>query len=180
MSKKSSKTSSQKQSDYFIKWIVNTSSGKTNHPIQKEFRVARGRHTTLTDKINRRYSKLQKIREEYDSVVALLTSDIKKFSVELEKADKVYFDFLKDVELNPIIMYSQGRDNLYIVGKIWWYSRKGFGVQRGIEQIKKKGFKEYYRFNLGRMDTNELSEEELREKCKGKFYEKMIGKPLSQ
>lgn len=183
MSKKSS-VSSQKQSEYFIEWAVNVSSGKSNHPIQKVFRNARGRHTTLTDKINRRYMKLQKIREEYETAVSLWdkqhSDDIKRFTVELKQADKIYLDFLEKTELNPIIMYSQGRDKLYIVGKIWWYSRKGFGVQRGIEQIKKKGIKQYYRFNLGRMDSNELSEEELKEECKERFYEKMIGKPIER
>jgi flagellar biosynthesis regulator FlaF len=163
--------------NYQINWMSKVIKGVDAHQVSTEMRRKIGELFTKRRMIELRKNKI----EDSEKIIQANQSNIEKWNSEIDECrfrEKQLLMELssdkKSIQVNPIILYNQGRDKKYVHGKVWWFE-KGFGVKKGDvgDRVKmKSGMKKYHRFHLGSMDWN-LSEDEWKNECLRRFYIKM-------
>jgi len=186
---KSKKVSAKKKQKYNIDYLTRLSNKPTSHPVFDELRVTIGKKGTLERMLIKRKNRIEEAELE-----------IRQMNLELNKVKKGLRQLQKKLEINPIIMYNQGRDKKYVIGKVWWFKRGGFGVRKGVQvgenqkgekqKYTTTGLMEYSRYNLGRVEESDeqycrdkfgedwedmlMTEDDWKDVCRGKFVEKML------
>jgi|TARA_Y100000310_G_scaffold340719_1_gene437501 hypothetical protein len=176
---KSKKVSLQKKQKYKIDYLTKLSNKPTSHPVFEELRVTLGKKGTLERMVVKRQDRIESAELE-----------IRQMNLELNKIKRELLKLQKKLEINPVIMFNQGRGKKYVVGKVWWFKRGGFGIKKGKKSDTEQkynitGRMKYYTYHLGKMEESEeewcknqfgsdwkeciLTEDDWKDVCRGKF-----------
>ena len=181
---KSKKVSAKSKQKYNIDYLTKLSNKPTSHPVFEELRVTLGRKGTLERMVTKRQERIEEAELE-----------VRQYNLELNKIKRDLRQLQKKLEINPVIMFNQGRGKKYVVGKIWWFKKGGFGVRKGIQSDSQQkytttGKMKYHRYHLGKMEESEevfckdkfgddwqdmiMTEDDWKDVCRGKFVEDML------
>ena len=186
MSKKVSPKTKQKNN---IEYLTKLSNKPTSHPVFEELRVTLGKKGTLERKIIKRKERIEQAELE-----------IRQTTLELNNVVKELRLLQKNLEIEPVIMFNQGRDKKYVIGKVWWFKRGGFGVRKGIQvgdnekgekqKFTTRGMMKYYVYHLGKMIEGDeqyckdeygedwkdeiMTEKDWKDVCRNKFVNDML------
>ena len=160
-------------------YLTKLSNKPTSHPVFEELRVTLGKKGTLERMVVKRKDRIE-----------LAELEIRQMNLELNKIKRDLNQLQKKLEINPIIMYNQNRGKKYVVGKVWWFKRGGFGVKKGKKSDTEqkyitKGLMKYYIYHLGKMEESDeewcknefggdwkdmiMKEADWKDVCRGKF-----------